>query len=691
MEITRPQAPEPSAIQGTQDGETLTGPEGIGASLGKLISGHKVRLDHQFFKLSLRTKLILFIIGISVVSMLISAFVLFRLQRQQLIENAQSTTLTLSNILLENLHHAMQTNDWTMVNQVVQSATVDGNIESVRILSDEGVIGASSIPDEVGARLDRSATACRTCHQGSAPPTNKTVIFRPNSDHQVLLNINPIRNRAECQTCHSATNQVLGMLMIETPVTKLNEQISTSYWQILLLAMATSAMLIGLILPMLKRHIIQPVEQLSKGVMEIGAGNLDYQVRAVHPDELGELAGSFDGMRQQLKESRLEMERRNRELSVINEVGIQVNQSLDLQEVLDLALETVTQKLGAEVGLIFLRQSGSERFVLCASRGATVALCQEIEHRRMQPSRDISEQVARAEQPFFVADLSTEHRFDGLWEDLHNRSYINVPLRSKGKIIGTMSLTSPAGMPFPESAVSVVEAVGNQIGIVVENAQLYRQLRYLAVLDERDRLAREMHDDLAQALGYLNIKASITNDLLTSGQVDEAQESLLELKRVAKFVYTDVRESIFNLRTAVSSLGFIPTLQEYLEEYRAHYGLDVQLLVGYDERLEPLPEVASQLLRVVQEALTNVRKHAEATKVWVRYQQDSSQICIQVEDDGRGFNPIQATHTGQQHIGLQVMQERMESIGGSIEIASQPGQGTRVILRLPIVIRKFEV
>ena len=386
------------------------------------------------------------------------------------------------------------------------------------------------------------------------------------------------------------------------------------------------------------------------------------------------------------------MERRNRELSVLNEVGLNISQSLNLQEVLDLALETVTEKLMIEVGLIFLRDGESDHFGLCASRGASMALCQEVERRRAQPTRDVSQMVANTGQPFFVSDLSTDPRFDGLWEDLHNRSYVNVPLRSKGKVVGTMSLTSPAGKPMPERAVAVVEAVGSQIGTVIENAQLYQQLRYLAVLEERDRLAREMHDDLAQALGYLNVKASITNDLLANGTIDQAQESLAELKKVAKFVYTDVREAIFNLRTAVSSqLGFIPTLQDYLEEYRAHYGLNVQFLIGNNEIAELPPEMANQLLRVVQEALANVRKHACANTVWVRYHQEGGQICIMVEDDGQGFNPLQVANSGQQHIGLQVMSERMISIRGSLKCISQPGQGTRVILQVPIMMHKFEV
>jgi signal transduction histidine kinase len=233
--------------------------------------------------------------------------------------------------------------------------------------------------------------------------------------------------------------------------------------------------------------------------------------------------------------------------------------------------------------------------------------------------------------------------------------------------------------------VAIVESVGNQIGMVVENAQLYQQLRFLSVLEERDRLARELHDDLAQALGYLNIKASITNDLLVSGSTDQARESLLELKGAANFIYTDVREAIFNLRTTVSSrLGLLPTLHEYIEEYKAHYHLDVELLVDCPDGGELPPEVANQLLRVIQEALTNVRKHAAASKVSVQYCQSPHLIFISVEDTGKGFTPTPEITPNRQHIGLQVMRERVESIGGSLELISQPGQGTRVVVRVPL-------
>jgi two-component system nitrate/nitrite sensor histidine kinase NarX len=202
-------------------------------------------------------------------------------------------------------------------------------------------------------------------------------------------------------------------------------------------------------------------------------------------------------------------------------------------------------------------------------------------------------------------------------------------------------------------------------------------------------LARELHDHLAQALGYLNLKASITDNLLCGGQIDQAQASLLELKEVTQVIYTDVREAIFNLRTAISpEIGFLPTLQDYLAEYREHYGVNAHLIIGIEESADFSPEVANQLLRIIQEALANVRKHSNANQVWVHCRQDGDQVCISVEDDGDGFDPAQVEDEGGQSFGLQIMRERAESIGGNLAFDSRPNGGTRVIVRAPAICKQ---
>jgi signal transduction histidine kinase len=547
------------------------------------------------------------------------------------------------------------------------------------------------------------------------------------------------------------------------------------------------------------------------------------------------------------------LERRNRELSVLNEVALAASQLLDLQQILDLALDTVVNLLGMQAGSIYLRDEESGRFTQRACRGLSEAQCREIERLRQQPGGDLSREVTQSGKVIFVADLAAERRFQGLWDDVRGRSYVNIPLKSKGAVVGTMGLVTYAGQPLTERELEVLKVVGREIGIAIdnalllaetrsreqvartlyrlgtqisaslelgqvldavaeaarqvlaadigvvglldeehhevsvkaaagmrtkalrdlkvsvrgeapgsalasgqpliveeykpdlptphardliaaegvvsflgvplkrgerllglvgvmtrqrrrfsqddaqlltrlanqvvvaiENARLYQQVRHLTALEERDRLAREIHDHLAQSLGYLNVKASITDELLSGGQITQAQASLLELKDVAQETYTDVREAIFSLReTVLPGLGLLPSLREYLAEYRTHYGVEARLVVD-DESLTQVPaHVGIQIIRIVKEALTNVRKHAGASKAWVRFEGDGDLTRIIVEDDGRGFDPAQVAGEGQQYFGLHIMRERAESVGGSLELDSWPGRGTRVVIQVP--------
>lgn len=815
--------------------------------------GSEAGTGFRLFKPGLSFKLLFLVVSVSLISVLAFTFLLFGFQRRQMIDNAQSATAALSNAIESSLQHAMLTDDWTMDNDIVQAVVAERTIDTVRILDTQGVVGVSSRPGEVGERFDQTEPACQFCHLGGTPLTNKTVVFTSDAGHRVLLNVNLIQNEPQCWACHDPDNQILGLLMMETTLTDLRDQLTTGFRRMMLLAIATSALLVGLMVLALRRYVIQPVEELGKGVAEISAGNLDYQVQVAHHDELGELAESFDAMRRQLKASHAEMERREQELAILNEVGLAATQLLDLQEIMDFALDTVVNKLGMAAGLIYLWDEVTGRYTLRTSHGVSKAQIEEIDRRRWS-GRDVTQEVAETGKEVFVADMASDARFHGVWDNLQGRSYVKLPLMSRGTVVGVMGLITPIGHCVTQRAVEFLKAVGREIGIAIdnallltdtrlreqqamtlyklgtkisaslalsevldavaksarellaadvglvglldegrqevvikaaagirgdalkgmripvcetalgsalvegqpimaeaydpdqptlhdgdsiadeqiasflavplqrgerfvglvevmtrhrrrflqrdaqllmrlahhvvvaiENAQLYRQLRYLAALEERDRLAREMHDHLAQGLGYLNVKASITDDLLSGGRIDEAQESLLELKKVTKVVYTDVREAIFNLRTAVSSgVGLLPTLQDYLAEYRAHYGVDVRLVIGDEDSAEFSTEVASQLLCIIQEALTNVRKHAGASRACVGCRQDGDQVCISIEDDGLGFDPAQVAEEDRQCFGLSIMRERAESVGGSLELDSQPGQGTRVVVRIPL-------
>jgi PAS domain S-box-containing protein len=212
--------------------------------------------------------------------------------------------------------------------------------------------------------------------------------------------------------------------------------------------------------------------------------------------------------------------------------------------------------------------------------------------------------------------------------------------------------------------------------------ELQNRNRELAIREERDRLGRELHDGLGQVLGYVGVKTAAINELLRRGQIQEAEQSLAELNHVAQEAYSDVRESILGLRSTVAvSGGLEPILREYLHRYQRewHITTALDILNQAPTRFAPAAEI--QILRVIQEALTNVRKHAQARNAWIQFDRTNDAVVVRVKDDGVGFDPNQPQ---KEHFGLQAMRERIEGIGGSLSIESSLNAGTTIQVRLPL-------
>ncbi len=218
------------------------------------------------------------------------------------------------------------------------------------------------------------------------------------------------------------------------------------------------------------------------------------------------------------------------------------------------------------------------------------------------------------------------------------------------------------------------------------HARLVEQQRALATLQERDRVARELHDSLGQVLGYAKMQAQAARERLTRGEWREADEHLAQLAAVAQDAHADVREYILGARTGASAEAeFLPSLEDYLRRFQANYGICTSLEAPPDlagRALEPM--VGTQLLRIIQETLTNVRKHARARAVRVRLSVCDGKAQAVVQDDGHGFDaaPLEAAEAST--FGLRFMRERAEEVGGSVEVRSVPGEGTRVLITMPL-------
>lgn len=223
--------------------------------------------------------------------------------------------------------------------------------------------------------------------------------------------------------------------------------------------------------------------------------------------------------------------------------------------------------------------------------------------------------------------------------------------------------------------------------------RLLEQERVVATLQERERLARELHDGVGQVFAFVSLQAQTARKWLDDGDGQKARSLLGRLTVVAQQAQADMRESILSLKAGSSdNWSFLPALGRYLEDLRRHYGVQAELSVQGDVNEETLhADAAVQLLRVIQEALTNARRHAGPCTIRVSIGHDGRQCCVKVSDDGCGFDPAQLEPARDGHFGLAFMRERMGQIGGGVEIQSAPGAGTRVTFTAPVRATRIEM
>ncbi|MCJ7548439.1 MAG: GAF domain-containing sensor histidine kinase [Anaerolineae bacterium] len=295
--------------------------------------------------------------------------------------------------------------------------------------------------------------------------------------------------------------------------------------------------------------------------------------------------------------------------------------------------------------------------------------------------------VMKQKEPSLCLSVQADPGFDMQpLRELGFRSVLAIPFVVQTRVVAVaIALTLEDCPAFTEEQIELAHRLADAAALAIENARLYQQREQWAVTKERARLSREIHDDLAPTLGSLQLKASFIAELLSDGQVAQARADLSALQDMISAAYTDVREEIFSLRASVSpGMEFLPTLREYLDDYQVHYGMDVQLEIKDRGEVLLAGSAQVQVIRIIQEALTNVRKHARTNRASVCIERDNGHVRVSVQDSGQGFEPAGVLATDRQYIGLQAMCERAESIGGTLTLESQTGTGTTVVLVVPV-------
>lgn len=289
-------------------------------------------------------------------------------------------------------------------------------------------------------------------------------------------------------------------------------------------------------------------------------------------------------------------------------------------------------------------------------------------------SEGITGWVAHTGRVAFVPDVTQEPRYVWMLGSL-TRSELTVPITVKGQTIGVLDAQSEQLNGFDQTDVEMLQALANQAGIAIENVRLHERAKQVAVLEERQRLARDLHDSVTQSLYGLNLYAEAAAGHLALGQLDQVRQHLNDIQQTAQESLTDIRLLIYELRPPVlEQEGLVAALQNRLYSVENRAELKSSLKSNLEERL-PLV-VEEGLYRIALEALNNTLKHAHAKNVEVSILQDKQAVTMEISDDGKGFDPKTVWEEG--HLGILSMRERASVQDWDFRLDSSPGKGTHI-------------
>jgi signal transduction histidine kinase len=446
----------------------------------------------------------------------------------------------------------------------------------------------------------------------------------------------------------------------------------------------------------LNRYVIAPIESFTSTVKKFSPENLSLRMEAKTDDEIGTLATSFNRMADDLEKShgalvqaRDELElrveertrgerRRSEQLRQINEVGRRISSILSLDELLPYVATSLQETFGFYNVNIFLAVPDSDDLLLRAGAGG---YSRDVPADfKIQNGEGIIGWVAEHGKPLTAGDVSREPRYIAADVLPDTKSEMAVPIKAASEILGVLDVESVELGAFDEIDLFTAETLADQVAIAVENARLYRETREMAVLDERNRMAREIHDTLAQGFTGIVLQLEAAEQTIDRDK-NAAMGHLDRARELARDSLNEARRSVWALRPqTLEKSTLVDTLRRQTEKFTRDTGIPAAFTA--DRRKYELPaEKENALVRICQEALANVQRHARANKVDVRLGLDDNRITLIVQDDGTGFDTATVKEGS---FGIIGMRERVRLLGGTLEIDSAIEKGTRLEAGIPL-------
>ena len=439
-----------------------------------------------------------------------------------------------------------------------------------------------------------------------------------------------------------------------------------------------------------RRYLLHPSEELKHWSDEIREGNLEIRL---FPEEMGELKevskdinnlldylqSLSKHMDDEIKRQTKRFEQKTNSLQVLYDVAASLNASRDLKDLLTRFLHTMRDIVNAKAGTVRLLTDNNQMELL-ASIGLDEAV---VEEERMVPvQRCLCGNAVTEGEVLFQKDLNPCNQWVGrpmLGEG--DLEMIAVPLQYHGKNLGVYNLfVEKSDIDSRDEVKALFTSIGRHLGMAIEKAHLDEEAKRLSIINERNALAHELHDSLAQTLASLRFQVSMLDEAIDRQGADVTHEDIQQIKSGLNDAYTELRELLAHFRAPINSRGLLPALEDLISNFRKQTGMHVLLQKEWDStQLSANSEM--QVLRIIQEALANVRKHSAAHTVRVLLRCDKEDnYHILIEDDGIGMDkPAFGGHPGE-HLGMSIMKERARYLGGDLRIESETGEGTRVQL-----------
>ncbi len=450
--------------------------------------------------------------------------------------------------------------------------------------------------------------------------------------------------------------------------------------------------------------LTRPILAMTSVAKRVKNGDLFVRAPVWANDEIGELGRAFNDMivgldtsRQELEAFNKDLQHRNYELEMLYKLSDMANQSYSQQQVSEYGLKMTLENTNASAGTILI-VSDHEPVAVAAHSNLSEAFLDTITSY-LPEFIDKNKSLLNLEDAIAITNLQESNdvsrKLKTACQEFDYRTVVMMPIRVKQKMLGTLVMFYSEDTTLMPQQRQLIGSICNQLGIALQNSQLWEELRYKEQLraqllnkivsaqeEERRRISRELHDETGQALTSLLIQLKI---LEKSDNLKDVKIHVEDMRQRTAQTLQEIRRLAADLRpAALDDLGLISALEGYIYEFSRKTSISVDFKPHNVEDIQLSHEVEILLYRVIQESLTNAARHANANRVDVDFTHDNGHIIIMVCDDGKGFNPSEVLNAENRSLGILGMRERIELLGGQFKLTSTPGKGTQIRVELAL-------